>query len=149
MALALTLKSQERLILAGAVVRNTGRHTAHLLVETPTTVLRQRDILPEKQAQTPCGRLYLVVQLLYLEPAQLETLQRLYLDLARDVHSAAPSLSPILEEVSIKVAAGDYYRALQSAKRLMEQEQILLLRAASQDAARQEFVPSPTPVVEL
>jgi len=118
------------MIIGGAVIRNTGHHAAHLLVETPTPVLRQRDILPQQKVHTPCGHLYLAVQLLYLEPFNQEQLQRVYLSLARDVLSAAPSLSPILQEVSVHVAGGDYYRALQVTKRLMRQEQALLERVS-------------------
>ncbi|MEO8099769.1 MAG: flagellar biosynthesis repressor FlbT [Acidobacteriota bacterium] len=129
MALALTLKSQERMILGGAVIRNTGRHTAHLMVETPAPVLRQRDILPEEKVRTPCGHLYLAVQLLYLDPTKQDQLQQLYLDLAQEVVTAAPSLAAVLKEVSVYVAGGDYYRALQIAKRLLKQEQALLEQA--------------------
>ena len=130
MALALTLKPQERLILGQAVIRNTGSQVIHLAVETPVPILRQRDILTEETAKTPCSRLYLVVQMLYLGPEQ-ESLQQLYLTLAKDVLEAAPSLSPTLQEISLHVAAGDYYRALQAAKRLRQSEQELLERAKS------------------
>jgi flagellar protein FlbT len=128
MALALTLKPQERMIIGGAVVKNTGRQTAHLVVETPTAILRQGDVLSQEKAQTPCGQLYLVVQLLYLEPANLTELQESYLSLARDVLGAAPSLSATLQELSLHVATEDYYRALQVGKRLIRLEQELLAR---------------------
>jgi flagellar protein FlbT len=129
MALSLTLKSQERMILGGTVIRNTGRHAAHLVVESPVPVLRQRDILAQGEVKTPCGRLYLAVQLIYLEPDRREQLQNLYLSIARDVLVAAPSLSGILKEISLHLAAGATYRALQAAKRLMQQEKKLLERA--------------------
>jgi flagellar protein FlbT len=130
MALALTLKPQERMILGDAVIRNMSRHSAHLLVETPVPVLRNRDILPQNEARTPCGHLYLAVQLLYLQPAKQTQLQDLYLTLAQEVLSAAPSLSPVLQDLSLLVAGGDYYRALQVAKRLLGQEQALLQQAS-------------------
>lgn len=118
------------MILGGAVVRNPGRQAVHLVVETAVPVLRQADILPEQRANTTCDHLYLAVQMLYLEPAKQDSLQQLYLELAQDVVKAAPSLIPILQEVSIHVACGDYYRALQVAKRLRRQEQKLLEQAA-------------------
>jgi flagellar biosynthesis repressor protein FlbT len=129
MALALTLKPQERVILGKAVVRNASRQSIRLVVETEIPVLRQTDILPEGQARTPCARLYLTVQMLYLEPEQQEAIQELYLRLAREVVAAAPSLSPLLQEISLHVAAGAYYRALQTAKVLRKQEERLMLGA--------------------
>jgi len=131
MALALTLKPQERMILGDAVIRNASRHSAHLLVETSVPILRQRDILPQDEVRTPCGHLYLAVQLLYLQPSKQEQLQQLYLSLAQEVLAAAPSLSRALQDISLYVAGGDYYRALQSAKRLMRQEQTLLQQAVA------------------
>jgi flagellar protein FlbT len=131
MALALTLKPQERVILGDAVVRNTGRHAARLVVETSVPVLREREIFPQNRVQTPCGHLYLALQLLYLEPAKQDQLQQLYVALAQEVVEAAPSLSSVIQEISLQVFGGDHYRALQGAKRLMQKEQTLLRQAVA------------------
>jgi flagellar protein FlbT len=126
MALEIALKAQERMVVGGAVVRNTGRHTAHLVLETPAPVLREQDILPAKQADTPCRRIYLALQLLYLTPDRAAALQDMFVQLVADVRGAAPSLSPALEEISYLVATGETYRALRSAKSLIRQERELL-----------------------
>ncbi|MEP7353117.1 MAG: flagellar biosynthesis repressor FlbT [Acidobacteriota bacterium] len=129
MALAITLKPQERVILAGIVVRNTSRQPAHLLVETSAVVLREGDILPEKSARTPCGRIYLALQLLYLEPNDPAPLHKTLLALSEEVLSAAPSLAPTLEEIGLRVLGGDVYKALRVGKQLLKQEQALLEKA--------------------
>jgi hypothetical protein len=64
--------------------------------------------------------------LLYLEPSKQKQLEELYLSLAQEVLAAAPSLSPALQDISLYLAGGDHYRALQVAKRLMLQEEALL-----------------------
>lgn len=130
MALEIALKPQERMVVGSAVVRNIGRHTAHLVVETPVPVLRQRDILSSRDAGTPCGRIYLALQLLYLEPGQSERLQNVFVELVKDVKTAAPSLTPTLEEISVRVARGDTYRALRTAKSLLRLERAMLGQAA-------------------
>lgn len=126
MALALTLKSKERMIIGEAVISNAGQHSAHLLVETEVPVLRKRDILPIAQANTPCGQIYMVLQLMYIYPERETEYQGMYLDLVRDVSAAAPSLRPLLEEISIAVARSGYYQALPIAKKLLRREQELL-----------------------
>ena len=57
MPLKITLKPRERLILGGAVLRN-GDGATHLLVENEVPILRERDILTEKNAASPCRRVY-------------------------------------------------------------------------------------------
>jgi flagellar biosynthesis repressor protein FlbT len=117
------------MILGEAVIRNSGNHPIHLLVETPVPILRQRDILTGKQADTPCGRIYLVLQLMYVTPEKREELQETFLSLIKDVLSAAPSMASPLESISLCVAGGDHYKALRKAKGLLKYEQQLLSSA--------------------
>lgn len=89
MPLILTLKPGERVILAGAVIKN-GPAVAHLQIENRVTLLRQKDILTEIEATTPCKKIYLVVQLMYIGDGLTSELTQLYWDLVRDVLAAAP-----------------------------------------------------------
>jgi flagellar protein FlbT len=129
MALTLTLKPDERAILGGAVVRNAGKHAVRLMIETPVPILRGSDILPASEVKTPCGRLYMVLQLLYIDPAKRGENTEHYLSLTRDLLAAAPSMAPQLAKTSLYVASGEYYRALQQAKQLLKYEQVLLSAA--------------------
>ncbi len=125
MALRLSLKPRERVIIGGAVLRNGGSPT-HLTVENRVPVLRQADVLSPRAAQTPCRRIYLALQLLYLDPenapAHLETYRRL----AGDVTRAAPSTRSMIAGVESHLAAGDHYRALKAARPLIAYEGELL-----------------------
>jgi len=126
MGLVLTLKPQERIILGGAVVRNNGAYSTQLMIETHTPILRCPNILPESGINSPCSRIYMAIELMYIQPEQREETMQLYLSLTRDVLAAASSMAPALEEVSRLVVAGEYYKALQKMKRLLKYEKHLL-----------------------
>jgi flagellar protein FlbT len=112
MGLVLTLKPQERIILGGAVVRNNGAYSTQLMIETHTPILRCPDILPESESNSPCSRIYMAIELMYIQPERREESMQLYLALTREVLAAASSTAPLLQEVSQLVIAG---RVLQSA----------------------------------
>lgn len=129
MALVLTLKPGERAVLGTTVVRNGGKHSTRLLIETPVPVLRASDILSADDIHTPCERLYMALQLLYVDGAKEAEYSQVYLGLTQAVLTAAPSLSPLLAKIGLHVAAGEYYQALQQAKHLLRDEQALLHRS--------------------
>jgi flagellar protein FlbT len=131
MGLVLTLKPQERIILGGAVVRNNGAYSASLMIETPVPILRCPDILPESDVNTPCGRIYMAIELMYIQPDQREECLKLYLTLTQELLAAAPSMTPLLMEISPLVIAGEYYKALQKTKHLLRSEKNLLEIAAA------------------
>src|SRR5689334_6662871 len=128
MPLKITLKPQEKLILGGAVVRN-GTATSHLLVENEVPILRDRDILTERDANSPCRRIYFAIQLMYVDERNLVEHHRLYWMLVRDLLAAAPSTARFTDEINTLVLEKKYYPALKVARRLIEYEQELLKHA--------------------
>ncbi len=125
MALRLSLKPRERVIIGGAVVKNGDSH-ARLTVENRVPILRQSDVLSPRAAQTPCKRVYLALQLLYLDPVNSERHLQTYRTLIDQVAEAAPSTRPLIAAVDERVRAGDHYRALKAARPLIEYEGKLL-----------------------
>ncbi len=125
MPLRLTLKSQERVIIGGAVVKN-GDSRTELHVENKVPILRETDILSPKLVKTPCEQIYLAVQLMYVDGDNIEQHRRLYNNLVDDVLIAAPSTTPLVGAMHSEVIAGRHYQALKSAKALMEYEKELL-----------------------
>jgi flagellar biosynthesis repressor protein FlbT len=107
-------------------VRHAGKHSTRLIIETSVPILRGADILAPNQVKTPCGRLYMAVQLLYVDPAKNDEYMALYLSLTKDLLAAAPSMAQHLVKTSLHVASGEYYQALQAAKQLLKYERILL-----------------------
>ena len=129
MPLMLTLKPGERVILAGAVIKN-GPAVAHLQIENRVTLLRQKDILTEIEATTPCKKIYLVVQLMYIGDGLTSELTQLYWDSVRDVLAAAPSTNDLISQMSAYIVESSFYPALKVAKKLISYEEELIEHAA-------------------
>jgi len=125
MPLKITLKPRERLILGGAVVRN-GEAGARLVVENEVPILREHDILSQREADTPCRRIYFAVQLMYVDEGKLAEHHKLYWTLVEDVVAAAPSTARYTGEISRLVVERKYYQALKAARQLIDYEQELL-----------------------
>ena len=64
MALKITLKPNERMIIGGAAVTN-GNSKCELLIENNVPILRQKNILKKEEANTPCSRIYFIIQVMY------------------------------------------------------------------------------------
>ena len=129
MSLILTLKPGERVILGGAVIKN-GPAVAHLQIENRVTLLRQKDILTEIEATTPCKKIYLVIQLMYIGDGLTSELTQLYWDLVRDVLAAAPSTNDLISQMSAYIVESSFYPALKIAKKLISYEEELIEHAA-------------------
>lgn len=133
MALRLTLKPHERVIISGAVIRN-GDNRIEFLIENEVPVLRESDILSPNSVRTPCDRIYLALQLLYVDPQRTSEHQETLEGLVREVLDAAPSCRPLLREIETLTAAGRLYQALKSARTLRQHEREIL--AHVQQSAR-------------
>ncbi len=122
MSLKISLKPQERLIIGGAVVQNGGARS-DLLVENNVPILREKDILREQEADTPCKRIYFTIQLMYVDEKNLVEYHNGYWKLIRDVLDAAPSTLRLIDQISDHILNGRYYQALKVTQKLIEYEQ--------------------------
>ncbi len=125
MALKITLNPRERMIIGGTVITN-GDKAAEFMIENRVPILRQKDVMTEEEANSPCRRIYFAIQLMYVDTANLAEYWRLYLQLAREVAAAAPSTMPILDGISEEIASARYYRALKKSKILITYEKELM-----------------------
>ncbi len=131
MALKITLKPGERMILGGAVVTNGNPSSCDLVIENKVPLLRQKDILSEEKADTPCRRIYYAIQLMYIDEDNLSVYHKLYWGLVKDVVHAAPSTVGLIDSISEHILQRRYYQALKLTKRLIEYEQEVIERACS------------------
>lgn len=129
MALKISLKAGEKIIVGKAVVRN-GNKKAELYVENTVPILREKDIMSERGAVTPCKRIYFVIQLMYIEENHAEKHYDMYWSLVRDVVAVAPSLVDPIYEISDFILGNKYYQALKLAKKLIEYEEEVLVHGA-------------------
>ena len=128
MPLTVTLKPGERVILGGAVIKN-GASVAHLQIENQVTLLRQKDILTEAEATTPCKKIYLAIQLMYIGGGLTPELAPLYQDMAREVLEAAPSTNDLISQISTYTLESNFYAALKVAAKLISYEEELMNHA--------------------
>jgi flagellar protein FlbT len=125
MPLKISLKPHEKVFIGGAVVQNDEGHVVFsILNDVP--VLREKDVVTEAEANSPCGRIYLCVQLMYMDPQNLVSYQSSYGALMAEVLNAAPSTQTMIAEMNAELACGKYYQALKIARKLMQYEQELI-----------------------
>lgn len=130
MALKITLKPNERMILGGAVVTNGSAGTCELVIENRVPILRQKDIMTESGADSPCRRIYLSIQLMYIDEVNLSNYHKAYWELVRDLVQAAPSTVGLIDAISENVFQRKYYQALKLSKRLIDYEQEVIQRVS-------------------
>jgi flagellar protein FlbT len=132
MALKVELKPGERIIIGNCVITNADQRT-RLFIEGHTPILREKDILSPATADTPAKRIYLAVQLMYLE-GDMRTLHSQYFELATQLVAAAPSTMGLIDAVNNEILTGSLYKALRIAAKLVRYEGELLANAAAGDA---------------
>jgi flagellar protein FlbT len=124
MGLKVELKPGERLIVGECLITN-GEQRARLLVEGQAPILREKEIMTARQADTPAKRIYFAVQLMYT--ARDPRLHHdHYFKLTREFVEAVPSAWPHIEAIGNNIITGSMYKALKCAKTLMAYEKELL-----------------------
>ncbi len=116
------------MILGGAVVTNANRTSCDLIIENNVPILRQKDIMTEAEADSPCGQIYLLIQLMYIDAENLLGYINTYWKLVQDVVQAAPSTAGLIDQISERVLNKQYYQALKLAKKLIEYEKEVISR---------------------
>jgi flagellar protein FlbT len=124
MPLRVELKPGERIIIGQSVITNSDTRTA-FLIDGDAPILREKDILTAETANTPVKRIYLCVQMMYLEN-DIPGYQDLYLGFMKDLMVAVPSFRDQLETVSNLILSGALYKALRELRVLMKREEDLL-----------------------
>ena len=122
MALKLTLKPNEKMIIGGAVIAN-GNSKSTLIIENKVPILREKDILAEKDANTPGRRVYFAVQLMYIDEENLVMHHNSYWKLVKDFLTAAPSRLGVIDRMSEHILHRRYYQALKLCRELISYEE--------------------------
>lgn len=124
MALIIDLKPGEKILIGTAVITNDDQRTRlHIAGEAP--ILREKDVMFEDQADTPCKKVYLLVQCMYLARNPRDYHPK-YFEMLKMIQAAAPSTAIFFMRINEQIIQGHYYRALREAKDLIVHEQELL-----------------------
>ena len=128
MALKITLKPREKMVLGGAVISNGNKAGCELIIESRVPILREKDILSENDADTPCRQLYFIIQLLYIDEGNQAIHQQNYWDLVNEIVKAAPSTVGLIDHINEEIVSGRYYQALKLTQKLIDYEQEVIRR---------------------
>ncbi len=124
MALVIDLKPQEKILIGEAVITNSSQRTRlHIAGDAP--IIRQKDIMQEEDANTPCKRIYFIIQCMYISPNHKDYHEK-YFDAVNEVQKAAPSSSTFFMQINEQIMDGAYYKAMKVTKQLIEHERELL-----------------------
>ena len=127
MALKVELKAGERIIIGECVITNADQRS-RLLIDGQAPILRERDIMTPKTADTPAKNLYFIIQMMYLSKTPRDH-HETYFQLMREIVQAAPSTWPYIENINNHILTGEMYKALKQARKLIAYEQELLENA--------------------
>lgn len=126
MALQLTLKPFERIVINGCVVRNSTRKST-IVIETKADVVRGQDLLSKKAAVTPVNQAYFLVQTALTDPTLQDKLRKpIQQQLAALATSFGPPSVHCVFEAANFVSQGDFYKALRALRPLMKREAEIL-----------------------
>lgn len=135
MALKVELKPNERIIIGTAVVRNGDQRTS-LIIEGHAPILREKDILSPKAADTPAKLIYLSIQLMYIDGKISENIG-MYNKFVTEFQQAVPSSTNILMAIHNHILNAEFYKALKEAKQLLAYERNLFEHAARNSSLRE------------
>ncbi|MBD3836316.1 MULTISPECIES: flagellar biosynthesis repressor FlbT [unclassified Brevundimonas] len=127
MPLKLSLKPGEKFVLNGAVVQN-GDRRGVLILQNKASVLREKDIMQAEDVTTPARRIYFPIMMMYLDEGSAA---KFYDEMALRITEfmGATRNTDILAEcvsASRHVLAREYYKALMSARKIVEYEERVL-----------------------
>jgi len=119
----LSLKPGEKFVLNGAVVQN-GDRRGVLVLQNKASVLREKDIMQEDEANTPARRIYLPVMMMYLDEANAERYYDEFVRRLTEFMGVISNPDVLAECVSIskKCMEREYYKALMRCRKLMYYE---------------------------
>lgn len=124
MPLKIELKPGERLIIGNALITNDKERTK-IFIDGNVPILREKYVMTPEMADTPCKRVYFVLQKMYLAKDP-KVFHQEYFDFVSDLTTAAPSFIPDINAVNAAILAGDYYGALKLMMTVIEKESALL-----------------------
>jgi flagellar protein FlbT len=121
--LKLSLKPGEKFVLNGAVVQN-GDRRGVLLLQNKASVLREKDIMQQDDANTPARRIYFPVMMMYLDEAGAQSYYAAFAQRLTEFMGAIsnPKVMADCVEISRLCMSGEYYKALMLSRRLIEYE---------------------------
>lgn len=135
MALKLTLKPDECIVVNGCMMRNSSRRHV-LTIESHADVVRGHDLLDEGANATPVTKAYFLIQTALIHrTVRVDLLPLIQEQLAALATTFGnPSLGHVFEAANY-VSSGDFYKAMRALRPVIAHEAELLERIAARTRA--------------
>jgi flagellar protein FlbT len=119
----LSLKPGEKFVLNGAVVQN-GDRRGVLVLQNKASVLREKDIMQQEQANTPARRIYFPVMMMYLDEGGAGRYYDEFVLRLTEFMGVIRNAEILTDCVSISkfCMEREYYKALMLCRKLIEYE---------------------------
>ncbi len=85
-------------------------------------------MLQEEEANTPCKKVYFLVQCMYLSH-EAAPYHESYFELVKEIQDASPSSTFFFAQINEHIIEGMYYKALKASKELIKHEEELVENA--------------------
>jgi flagellar protein FlbT len=123
MPLKLSLKPGEKFVLNGAVVQN-GDRRGTLILQNKASVLREKDILQQEEANTPARRVYFPIMMMYLDEGDASEYYEEFALRMNEFMSVIrnPDILTDCVGISRNVLSREYYKALMGCRKLIDYE---------------------------
>lgn len=123
MALVIDLKPHEKILVGSTIITNDKQRT-RLRIEGDAPILREKDTMDAKDATSPAKKLYFTIQSMYVANSDraMEKFEDYTTDLIH-IRALAPHVSDFLNDISIEVLQGTYYKALKLVQDLITAEE--------------------------
>ncbi len=130
MALIIDLKPREKILIGEAVITNDTQRT-RLHISGDAAILREKDIMKEEDANTPCKRAYFLIQCMYMANDP-KLYHKKYFDTIQEIQHVAPKLAFLFLSINEKIMSDTYYKAMKEAKNLIDLEEELIQNAVGE-----------------
>jgi flagellar protein FlbT len=139
----LYLRANEKLYINGAVIRFDRKTSIELLNDV--SFLLENHVMQVEDAKSPMRQLYFVVQMMLMDPANIDAPMKLFESMLVSLRSSLKDddMLEALDGIESDVRNGESFRALKSIRQQFEPEDRLITR--SRDNARD----LPLPTAEL
>jgi flagellar protein FlbT len=119
----LSLKPGEKFVLNGAVVQNGDRRSV-LVLQNKASVLREKDIMQQEEANTPARRVYFPVMMMYLDESDANRYYDEFVLRLTEIMGVIrnPEILADCVAISKHCMAREYYKGLMMCRKLIEYE---------------------------
>lgn len=127
MGLRLKLNKGDRVVINGCIICNSGSRKMEILIENQADVLRESEMLTEKDAKTPATRLCYMIQIALVSPIErvkiIDDIRHRISQLRHVMHlTQAERMDLILNQVE----KGEFYAAMRELGPVIQHEAALL-----------------------